>query len=244
MLFLSELLVLAVDIAAEKRIMTARAFIKLTDVQSVLKRLVVESICWVFQSLAVKLAVLLQLLESILAKPAFEDAHLSDFCSNLWNCVKSVHIVLAARALHEVESNTLCTPAVAKELSKAVSVEDVPAIELQAGLVSQGTAADVAVVKLSDLVARSALDLEAGQMIVIVLSFAAAAGVAAIMLMSTGTDLSNRLELGDSAALSIHHREELSFLLSVDEVFLCACTVDTNEISEFNHLLFCVFFCL
>ena len=62
LLILSELLVLAVDIAAEKRIMTARAFIKLTGVQSILERLVVESICWVFQSLAVKLAVLLQLL--------------------------------------------------------------------------------------------------------------------------------------------------------------------------------------
>jgi len=77
-------------------------------------------------------------------------------------------------------------------------------------------------------------------MIVFVLSFAAAAGVAAIMHMSAGTDFGSRLELGDSAALSIHHREELSFLLSVDEVFLCACTIYTNEISEFNHsLLFC-----
>lgn len=205
----------------------------------------VVSICWVIKSrAALKLAVLFQLLESVLAKSALKDAHFGDFLSDLWNCVMTVQVLLASGTLHEVESNTLGAPAVAKELSQAVSVEDVPAVKLQAGLLTKRTAADAAVVELSDFIGGSALDFEAGQVIFFSLSLAAAASVAAVMDMSAGLDLSQRLELGDSAARGVHHGEHLLLLLSIDEVFLNASTVDTNEISEFNHLLFCVFFCL
>lgn len=238
-LIISKILVLAVHIATEKRIMAALAFIKLTDGQGVLERFLVESICWVVQSRVVlELAVLFKLLESIPGKSALEDSHFSDFCYDLWNGVMTVHILLATGALHEVERNTLCAPTVAKKLSEAVGVEDVSAIELQAGLLTKRTTADVAVVKLSGFVGGSALDFEAGQVIVFSLSFAAAASVAAIKFMSAGADLRYWLELGDSASLGKHHCEELLLCLSVDEVFLCASTIDTNEISDFNHLLF------
>ena len=70
--------------------------------------------------------------------------------------------MLATWAFHEIESNSLSAPAVAQELPDAASVENVTAVELQAGLIAEGAATDLAIVMLSDFVSGSALDLEAG----------------------------------------------------------------------------------
>ena len=149
--------------------------------------------------------------------------------------------MLATWAFHEVECNSLSAPAVAQELPDAASVENVTAVELQAGLIAKGAAADHAIVMLSNFVCGSALDLEAGQMIFFSLTLAAATSMTAIKFLSTGADLSQRLELRDSAALGKHHREELGFLLSIDEVFTTVAVVLSNEISCFNH--FCNLIC-
>ena len=76
----------------------------------------------------------------------------------------------------------------AQKLSDAARMEDVAAVELQAGLLTEGVAAYLAVVELGSLIARSALDLEARKVIVFCLSLAAATGVSAVMLVVAGSD--------------------------------------------------------
>ena len=236
---LRKLLVLTIDIAAEEWVMAARTFVKFTGMEGVLDRLLVEAVGGVLKPLLIlKHVVLLHLLESILAKSALEDAHFGDFLSDFGNCVMTVHILLASGAFHEIEGDSLRAPSVAEQLSDAVGVEDVTAVELQAGLLAQGAAADGAWVKLSEFVGGSACRFEAGKVIGFALTLAASAGMTAIMYMLAGANLGNWLEFGHSAGLGKHHGEEGGLCLSVDEVLLGASTVDTNKVSEFNHLLF------
>ena len=203
---LSKLLVLAVDIAAEEWVMAARAFVEFADMEGIFDRLLVVAVCGVIELRAVlKHLVLLHLLECILAKSALEDTHFGEFLSDLRNCVMTVHILLAGGALHEIESDSLRAPAVAEQLSDAVGVEDVPAVELQAGLLAQGAIADGAIVKLSDLVGGSTCRFEARQAICFSLALASTGSVSAIMYMLAGFDIGERLELGHSACLSEHH---------------------------------------
>lgn len=108
--------------------------------------------------------------------------------SDLWHRVGTIEVLLAARALHEVEGNALGAPSVAQKLSDAARMEDVAAVELQAGLLAEGVATYLAVVELGNLIARSALDLEAGKVFVFCLSFAATTGVSAVKLVVAGSD--------------------------------------------------------
>ena len=154
---LRKLLVLTIDVAAEEWVVAARAFVKLADMEGVLKRLFVEAVCGVLKPLlALQQIVLLHLLESILAKSALEDAHFGEFLSDFGNCVMTVHVLLASGALHEIEGDSLRAPTMAEQLSDAVGVENVATVELQAGLLTQCTTADGAWVKLSDLIRGSA----------------------------------------------------------------------------------------
>lgn len=214
---LSELLVLAVDIPAEEGGVAALAFIEFAHVQGVLKRFLIESIGWVIEFLVVlKHVVLLELFQRVLAKSALEYAHGSELLSDLWHRVGTVEVLLAARALHEVEGDALGAPSMAQKLSDAARMEDVAAVELHAGLLAEGVAADLAIVELGSLIARSALDLEAGKVLVLRLSFATGAGVSAVKLVVAGSDLGEGFQFGYAAALGVHHREELGILLSVN----------------------------
>lgn len=133
--------------------MAARAFVEFADMEGVLDWLLIEAVCRVLSLLfTLQHVVLLHLLEGILAKSALEDTHFGEFLTNFGNCVMTVHILLASGALHEVEGDSLRAPTMAEQLSDAVGVEDVPAVELQAGLLAQGTAADSARIKLSEFV--------------------------------------------------------------------------------------------
>ena len=219
--------------------MAARAFVEFADMEGVLDWLLIEAVCRVLSLLfTLQHVVLLHLLEGILAKSALEDTHFGEFLTNLGNCVMPVHILLASGALHEVEGDSLRAPTMAEQLSDAVGVEDVTTVELQAGLLAQGAAADGAWVELSEFVGGSARRFEAGKVISFALTLAASAGMTAIMYMLAGANLGNWLEFGHSAGLGKHHGEEGGICLSVDEVLLGASTVDTNKVSEFNHLLF------
>ena len=241
---LRKLLVLTIDVAAEEWVVAARAFVELADMEGILDGLFVESVCGVLKPLlALQHVVLLHLLESILAKSALEDAHFGEFLPDFGNCVMTVHILLASGALHEIEGDSLRAPTMAEQLSDAVGVENVAAVELQAGLLAQCAAADGAWVKLSEFVGGSARRFEAGKVVGFALTFAATASVTAIMFMLAGANLGKRLEFGHSAGLGIHHGEEGGLCLSVDEVLLGASTIDTNKVSEFNHLLYLKLVC-
>ena len=151
---LSELLVLTVDIPTEEGGVAALTFIEFAHVQGVLKRFLIESISRILESLVVlKHVVLLELFQGVLAKSALENAHGSELLSDLWHRVGTVEVLLAARALHEVEGDALGAPSMAQKLSDAARVEDVAAVELHAGLFAEGVAADLAIVELGSLIA-------------------------------------------------------------------------------------------
>ena len=71
----SKLFILAVHVAPKERTVTARAFVKLTDVQGVLYRLPKEAVVRVLLPVMVLHFVQLELLDGIMTDFALEDAH-------------------------------------------------------------------------------------------------------------------------------------------------------------------------
>ena len=146
---LGKLLVLAVNVATEEWAMAALALIKFAHVQGVLKRLLIETICWILQSRVVlEHIVLLKFFQGILTKSALENAHGREFLSDLRYRVGAIQVLLAAWALHEIEGDALCAPSMAQEFSDAACVEDVATVELHARLIAKSMAANLAIVKL------------------------------------------------------------------------------------------------
>lgn len=238
-----ELLALAVDIAAKERVVAATALIELADVQSVLSRLVVEAVAWVFQPLHIQLNLVeLELFEGVLAQLSLEDLHRGELLTNFRNLIRCFYLLLAAGAVHKVEGNALRAPPVSQELSDAVRVEDVLAVQFDAGLLAKRAVANLALVELGYLVGRPALDLEAGQVRLFALTLASATNMSAIEHLATGLDLSRRFELRDAARLGEHHREELRFLLPGIQVVVGDWTLLDGKVDVIeccDHLVDC-----
>ena len=121
---ISKLLVPAVNIAAKEGFIAARAFVKLTDAEGILERLLIEAIAWVLQPRIVLQIVKLELSESVFSDSALEDDHSIYLLTDLWHNVRALNSLLTARALHEVESDALGAPTVTQKLSNATCMED------------------------------------------------------------------------------------------------------------------------
>ena len=93
------------------------------------------------------------------------------------------HLLLAGRAVKEVESHLGSWLTLVDELGNALSMEDVTLANLDAGSSAEDFHADAALVLLSHLVALAALDLEAGEAVLVVTSDAHAL-VTAVKLKS------------------------------------------------------------
>lgn len=119
---------LAVDIATEERTVAARALIELTRVQSIIEWLLVEAVSFVIKSWVPVHFVSLYLFEGHLSESNLQNAHSLELHTDFRDTISPLNLMLAARALHEVEGDSLGTPAVAEKLSDAVGVEDVPAV--------------------------------------------------------------------------------------------------------------------
>lgn len=72
----------------------------------------------------------LDLFESFLSESLLEHFHGGDLLTDFWHRVCAFDILLAAWALHKVESDALGAPTMAQEFSNAASVEDMATFKL------------------------------------------------------------------------------------------------------------------
>ena len=76
-----------------------------------------------------------------------------------------------------------------QKFANAASMENVPTLQLKAGLIAERTAADLASIKLCHRLSRSAFNFETGQVLVGLLALTATARMATRKLCLAGPDL-------------------------------------------------------
>ena len=228
-------LICTVNISPEEGHVAAMTLVELTDMDGVFEWFLIETISLVVKSGMVVKLIDLELPKSFLAQPFLQDFHFKELLADLGHTVRAGHLLLAFWAPHEVEGDALGTPTMLKHVSDTASMENVAAIELCLRCLTEGAAADTAVVMLGDFVSWATGDLEAGHACFFTL--AASAGVPAVELFATELDLVVRLEGRDCGVHLEHDDAAIAF---VDLGHCDACVVNADVL---YHLVLCKVVC-
>lgn len=133
-LFCLRHLLLAVDKAAEERLVALATLVEGAFVKGELERLLIEVISFGLQALILQQSLILSDLHGLRLNFRFELEKVSELLAHRVGAVETLlDRCLTAWAAHEGERDLQSRPLVSQELADAFEVENVPAAELEAG---------------------------------------------------------------------------------------------------------------